>query len=55
MCQIKTPSGSIVSHRHGIAHDSGTQIFVHEIVAYYDYGHLVLDAFSVALNATKAH
>jgi hypothetical protein len=46
---------SIVSHRHGIAHDSGTQIFVHEIVAYYDYGHLVLDAFSVALNATKAH
>jgi hypothetical protein len=45
---------SIVSHRHGIAHDSGTQVFIHEIVEYYDHGHVVLDAFKTAIDATKA-
>ena len=44
---------SFVSHRHGIAHDSGSQVFIHEIVEYYNHGHIVLDAFKIAIEATK--
>lgn len=43
---------SIVSHRHGTAHESGSKVFVHEVVEYYNYGHSVLDAFRTTLDAT---
>jgi hypothetical protein len=44
---------SIVSHRHGTAHESAGTVFVHEIVGYYNHGHLVLDAFKASLDSTR--
>jgi hypothetical protein len=43
---------SIVARRHGTAHVGPSQVFVHEVEAFYEYGHLVLDAFKIALDAT---
>ena len=51
--QASTAWDSIVTHRHGTAHESGGGKFVHEIVDFYNRGHVVLDAFKVALDATK--
>jgi len=50
--RASTSWDSIVAHRHGTAHQSPTQIFVYEIAAFYEHGHLVLDAFKLALDAT---
>ena len=51
--RASTSWDSIVAHRHGTAHESGGTVFVHEIVDYYNHGHLVLDAFKTALDSTK--
>lgn len=51
--RASTSWDSIVAHRHGTAHESGGKVFVHEIVAYYNHGHLVLDAFKTSLDSTK--
>lgn len=51
--RASTSWDSIVAHRHGTAHESGGKVFVHEIVEYYNHGHLVLDAFKTTLDSTK--
>jgi hypothetical protein len=51
--RASTSWDSIVAHRHGTAHESGGTVFVHEIVEYYNHGHLILDAFKTSLDSTK--
>lgn len=51
--RASTSWDSIVAHRHGTAHETGGAVFVHEIVDYYNHGHLVLDAFKTSLDSTK--
>ena len=51
--QASTAWDSIVAHRHGTAHESGGGKFVYEIIDFYNRGHVVLNAFKTALDATK--